>query len=163
MLSYKEKLKKPSRQLRHDMTDTERYLWSKLKMRQLNGYQFYRQKPIGNYIVDFYCPALKLVIEVDGSQHFYNDGLEHDKERDAYINSLGLKVLRFTNVEVLKNMQGVFDKIIEHMNEIPLVPPFPKWENKSSFKGKQITKINRKEKLINRGDNSLINKEKGKP
>jgi very-short-patch-repair endonuclease len=137
MLSYRENLKKPSRQLRHSMTDTERFLWSKLKMKQLNGYQFYRQKPIGNYIVDFYCPSAKMVIEVDGSQHFYKDGLEHDKERDAYINSLGLTVLRFTNIEVLTNMQGVFDKIIDNMNEIPLVPPFPKWENKPYFKRKE--------------------------
>jgi very-short-patch-repair endonuclease len=153
MLSYRENLKKPSRQLRHSMTDTERFLWSKLKMKQLNGYQFYRQKPIGNYIVDLYCPSAKMVIEVDGSQHFYDDGLEHDKERDAYINSLGLKVLRFTNIEVLTNMQGVFDKIIENMNEIPLVPPFPKWENKPSFK--------HKEELIIRKGISINSKEKG--
>ena len=153
MLSYRENLKKPSRQLRHSMTDTERFLWSKLKMKQLNGYQFYRQKPIGNYIVDFYCPSAKMVIEVDGSQHFYKDGLEHDKERDAYINSLGLTVLRFTNIEVLTNMQGVFDKIIANMNEIPLVPPFPKWENKPPFK--------RKEELIIRKGISINNKEKG--
>ncbi|MFA5604419.1 MAG: DUF559 domain-containing protein [Dehalococcoidales bacterium] len=131
MLSYRENLKKPSRKLRHKMTNTERYLWSKLKMKQLNGYQFYRQKPIGNYIVDFYCPSAKMVIEIDGSQHFYDDGLEHDKERDAYINNLGLKALRFTSVDVLKNLEGVIDKILENMNEIPLVPPFPKWENKS--------------------------------
>ena len=131
MLSYRENLKKPSRKLRHKMTNAERYLWSKLKMKQLNGYQFYRQKPIGNYIVDFYCPSAKMVIEIDGSQHFYDDGLEHDKERDAYINNLGLKALRFTSVDVLKNLEGVIDKILENMNEIPLVPPFPKWENKS--------------------------------
>jgi len=131
MLSYRENLKKPSRKLRHKMTNTERYLWSKLKMKQLNGYQFYRQKPIGNYIVDFYCPSAKMVIEIDGSQHFYDDGLEHDKERDAYFNNLGLKALRFTSVDVLKNLEGVIDKILENMNEIPLVPPFPKWENKS--------------------------------
>ncbi len=154
MLYYRENLKKPSRQLRHNMTDTERYLWSKLKNKQLNGYQFYRQKPIGNYIVDFYCPSAKMVIEVDGSQHYYDDGLEHDKERDAYINRLGLKVLRFTNIEVLKNMQGVFDKIVEHMNEIPLVPPFPKWENKSYFKRKETLNIR---KVI-----YLNNKEKDK-
>ena len=131
MLSYRENLKKPSRKLRHKMTNTERYLWSKLKMKQLNGYQFYRQKPIGNYIVDFYCTSAKMVIEIDGSQHFYDDGLEHDKERDAYFNNLGLKALRFTSVDVLKNLEGVIDKILENMNEIPLVPPFPKWENKS--------------------------------
>ena len=70
MLSYKDKLKKPSRQLRSDMTDAEIYLWSKLKNKQLDGYQFYRQKPIGNYIVDFYCPAAKMVIEVDGRTAF---------------------------------------------------------------------------------------------
>jgi very-short-patch-repair endonuclease len=73
MLSYEENLKKPSRQLRHNMTNTERFLWSKLKMKQLNGYQFYKQKPIGNYIVDFYCPAAKMVIEVDGGQHFSDE------------------------------------------------------------------------------------------
>jgi len=123
------------------MTDAEIHLWSRLKNKQLNGYQFYRQKPIGNYIVDFYCPATKMVIEVDGGQHFYEDGIERDKERDVYINSLGLKVLRFTNVEVLKNMQEVIDSIIENMNQIPLVPPFPKWENKSSFlKGNKLLK-----------------------
>jgi len=144
------------------MTDAEIHLWSRLKNKKLNGYQFYRQKPIGNYIVDFYCPATKMVIEVDGGQHFYDDGIERDKERDVYINSLGLKVLRFTNVEVLKNMQGVIDSIIENMNQILLVPPFPKWENKSSFKGKQITEINRKEKLINKNGASLNDKEKDK-
>jgi very-short-patch-repair endonuclease len=157
MLSYKAKLKRPSRKLRSDMTDAEIYLWSKLKNKQLDGYQFYRQKPIGNYIVDFYCPTTKLVIEVDGGQHFDDDGITRDNERDGYINSLGLKVLRFTNIEVLKNMQGVIDSIIDNMNQIPLSPPFPKWENKSSSNGKQIIKIKREDKYSN--SNNTIEKE----
>jgi very-short-patch-repair endonuclease len=77
------------------MTDAEKRLWSKLRLKQLNGYQFYRQIVIGNYIVDFCTPALKLVIEVDGSQHYSDEGLQSDKIRDKYLQGCGLKVLRF--------------------------------------------------------------------
>ncbi|MGD1118473.1 MAG: DUF559 domain-containing protein, partial [Dehalococcoidales bacterium] len=82
MEPYSKKLKERSRQLRDNMTDAERSLWSKLRMRQLQGLIFYRQKPIGGYIVDFYCPKAKLVIEVDGGQHFTAEGVEYDKARD---------------------------------------------------------------------------------
>jgi very-short-patch-repair endonuclease len=66
MLNYNKTLKEFSRNLRHNMTDAERLLWSKIRGKQLKGYQFYRQKPIGNYIVDFYCPKANIVIELDG-------------------------------------------------------------------------------------------------
>ncbi len=128
MLLYNEKLKQPSRQLRNNMTDAERYLWAKIRMKQLKGYQFYRQKPIGDYIVDFFCPRAKLVIEVDGGQHASNETAQYDKIRDEYMRSLGLRVLRFTNTEVMVNIEGVIERIVE---EIPLSPPFPKGENQT--------------------------------
>jgi len=116
MLPYSGNLKQHSRQLRENMTDAERHLWAKIRMKQLKGYQFYRQKPIGDYIVDFFCPRAKLVIEVDGSQHFSDEMIEYDRIRDEYLSSLGLRVLRFTNTEVLTHIDGVVERIEE---EIP--------------------------------------------
>jgi len=81
----------------------------------LKGYKFYRQKVIGNYIVDFYCPRAKLVIELDGGQHFMDEGIERDKERDRYLSSLGLKVLRFTDKEVINELSSVLEKIYENL------------------------------------------------
>jgi len=73
----------------------------------------YRQKPIGNYIVDFYCPKRKLVVEADGSQHFEKQGKEYDAERSAFLTSLGLQILRFDNYEILTNVDGVLERILE--------------------------------------------------
>jgi very-short-patch-repair endonuclease len=84
-------------------------------MKQLNGYQFYRQRIIGDYIVDFFCPGAKLVIEVDGGQHYSGKAVEADKIRDDYMRNFGLKVLRFTDTDVLKNVEGVVESIIENM------------------------------------------------
>ena len=106
MLPYNRNLKQYSRQLRDNMTDAERHLWASIRMRQIKGYQFYRQKPIGDYIVDFFCPKAKLIIEVDGSQHFVNETIEYDRIREEYVSSLGLRVLRFTNTDVLKHVEG---------------------------------------------------------
>jgi len=97
------------------MTDCEKLLWSKIRRKQLKGYKFYRQKVIGNYIVDFYCPRAKLVIELDGGQHFMDEGIERDKERDRYLSSLGLKVLRFTDKEVINELSSVLEKIYENL------------------------------------------------
>ena len=97
------------------MTDAEKRLWSKVRLRQLKGYQFFRQRVIGNYIVDFYCPGAKLVIEVDGSQHYLEDGAAADRKREGYLNRRGLKVLRFTDTEVLKNIEGVIENLLENM------------------------------------------------
>ena len=129
MLPYNVNLKQLSRQLRENMTDAERYLWAKIRMKQLKGYQFYRQKPIGDYIVDFFCPRAKLVVEIDGSQHFSDEMAEYDRIRDEYIRSLGLRVLRFTNTNVLTHIEGVVENIIENVgDEIPLSPPLRKGE-----------------------------------
>jgi len=130
MLSYNQKLKEISRQLRENMTDAEMHLWAKIRMRQLQGYQFYRQKPVGDYVVDFYCPRAKLAIEIDGSHHLVGETMEYDRIRDDYLSSLGLRVLRFTNTDVLTHTEGVLEKIEE---EIPLSPPFSKGEENFSL------------------------------
>ena len=118
MLPYNKNLKGYSQQLRKPMTDAERRLWAEIRMQQLMGYQFYRQKPVGDYIVDFFCPRAKLVIEVDGSQHFSDDRTEYDRIRDEYISSLGLRVLRFNNNDVLTNIDGVVERILESLEEL---------------------------------------------
>ncbi|MBI4303946.1 MAG: DUF559 domain-containing protein [Chloroflexi bacterium] len=127
MLPYNRDLKQRSRQLRENMTDAEKHLWAKIRMKQLRGYQFYRQKPIGEYIVDFSCPRAKLVVEIDGSQHFVDDMTEYDRVRDEHLRSLGLRVLRFTNTDVLMHIEGVIESI---SSEIPLSPPLRKGENR---------------------------------
>ena len=97
------------------MTDAERRLWAKLRRKQLKGCQFYRQKIIGNYIVDFYCPKARLVVEVDGSQHYSAKMLEADKQRDDYLRANALTVIRFSDLEVLKNLDGVVERILEFL------------------------------------------------
>ena len=97
------------------MTDAERRLWSKVRMNQLNGYRFYRQKPLGAFIADFYCPKAKLVIEIDGGQHFEKVKAAHDEVRNGYMEKLGLKVIRFTDTEVLKNIEGVIETILQNL------------------------------------------------
>jgi very-short-patch-repair endonuclease len=86
-------------------------LWSKIRGKQLKGFQFYRQKIIGNYIADFYCSKLKLVIEVDGGQHYSTNGLEKDRLRDDYMTTSGITVLRFSDREVLENTESVLEEI----------------------------------------------------
>ncbi len=116
MLSYNKKLKKYSRKLREGTTDAERLVWSRIRRKQLKGYQFYRQKTIGNYIVDFYCPKANLIIELDGGQHYSDEGIAKDGKRDAYMVSLGLKVLRFSDRDVFRNLNGIIEKIWEGLN-----------------------------------------------
>ena len=111
MQPYNKYLKLPSRDLRNNMTDAEQLLWRKLRRKQILGLQFYRQKPILNFIVDFYCPAANLVIECDGSQHFAVEGLEADRVRDQALAQLGLKVLRFDNRQILTEIDAVVEQI----------------------------------------------------
>ena len=111
MLRYNKDLKSFSQQLRKNMTDTERRLWSRIRGKQFKGCQFYRQKTIGDYIVDFYCPSAKMVIELDGGQHYSEEGQEKDKIRDKYLTDNGLQVLRFSDRDVFENMEGVLEKV----------------------------------------------------
>ncbi len=111
MLPYNPKLKQSSRRLRSNLTDAERLLWMRVRGRQLLDVQFYRQKPLGEYIVDSYAPRARLVVEVDGGQHFDPAQMRYDARRTRYLSGLGLKVLRFTNVEVLTELNGVMEQI----------------------------------------------------
>ena len=129
MLPYNKNLKGPARTLRRGMTDAEQALWFHLRRKQILGIQFYRQKPIGPYIVDFYAPSVKLVIEADGSQHLEDANREYDAVRDAFLKEYGLLVLRFDNRQVLTETAAVMEEIIrvcEDRHQIPLNPPFPK-------------------------------------
>ena len=111
MQPYNKNLKQASRDLRNNMTDAEQLLWHRLRRKQILGLQFYRQKPILNFIVDFYCPAANLVIECDGGQHYTAEGLEADRARDQALAQLGLNVLRFDNRQILTEIDGVVEKI----------------------------------------------------
>jgi very-short-patch-repair endonuclease len=115
MLPFNRKLKPLARNLRRNMTDAEQLIWSKVRRKQISDCQFYRQKNIGNYIVDFYCPKAKLIVEIDGGQHYENDGIKKDLERDQYFQTLGFTVLRFSDIDVLKNVNGVVERIQEHL------------------------------------------------
>lgn len=129
MLDYHHNMKKPSRELRMNMTHAEQALWARLRRKQLHEIQFYRQKPIGPYIVDFYGPAAGLVIEIDGSQHYEPEYLPKDAERDQYLAENGLKVLRFSNVQVLNETDSVVVEIagmIQDRLGNPPRPPLPK-------------------------------------
>jgi very-short-patch-repair endonuclease len=122
MLDYNRTLKEPSRNLRNNMTDAERLLWSRLRCKQLLGVQFYRQKPIGNFIVDFFAPAAKLVIEVDGCQHLEAEHQASDELRDEFLAERGLLVLRFDNRQVLLGTDAVVARILDFVRE-RLNPP----------------------------------------
>ena len=115
MLYYNIKLKNRARELRNNQTDAEKLLWQKLRGQQLRGFRFYRQRIIGNYIVDFYCPNAKIVIELDGSHHYKDNQKEYDQERDHYLNTEGFKVLRYSNLEISKNLDGIILDILNNM------------------------------------------------
>ena len=102
--------------LRKNQTDAEKLLWNKLRNKQVNGYKFFRQYGIGSYIVDFYCPTLKFVIEVDGGQHYDEEVMQYDVRRFGFLNELGIKVIRFSNLDVLGSIDNVCEKIL---NELP--------------------------------------------
>ena len=111
MLSYDKQLKALSQHLRKDKTDAENRLWLKLRRKELKGYTFYRQKIIGKYIVDFYCPKANLVIELDGGQHYSEIGQAKDRIRDDALREMGIKVLRFSDRDVFENIGGVMEGI----------------------------------------------------
>ena len=99
-----------ARELRHTMTPAEKVLWHELRTNKLNGLHFRRQQIADGYIVDFYCHATTLIIEVDGDIH--NQQVEYDAERDAHLISRGFKILRFTNIEVMNNLPSVLERIL---------------------------------------------------
>ena len=108
-LPYNPQLVARAREMRKNPTVAERKLWGYLRNFPV---KFWRQKPINNFIVDFYCPKLKLVIEVDGDSHFTDSGLVYDEERTRVLEGYGLRVIRFTNDEVVQNFEGVCEQIM---------------------------------------------------
>ncbi|AFZ51002.1 endonuclease domain-containing protein [Dactylococcopsis salina] len=122
-LPYNRKLVSRAKELRKNMTVAEQKLWKNYL--KTFPYRVYRQRPIENFIVDFYCPKLKLVIEIDGDSHYQENAQSYDKERTQILQTYGLKVIRFQNDEVLDNFAGVVN-FIEGM--IPPSPPYKRGE-----------------------------------
>jgi very-short-patch-repair endonuclease len=122
-----------AKHLRENPTDAERRLWRSLRVKQLGDLRLRRQQPIGPYIVDFYCSAAKLIVELDGDQHGIDKNIAYDADRTLWLEERGYKVLRFSNVEVLK---GNVTDVIWHEAESRL--PLPEWPSavRPSLKGR---------------------------
>ncbi len=104
------------------MPEPEVLMWSKLRAKRLLGQRFRRQHSIGHYVVDFYCPGLRLAVEIDGDSHFQPGIEEQDRRRQAFIESFGVQFLRFTNQEVTRNLNevlAVIGRFVEERNPLP--------------------------------------------
>ena len=126
MTSYRSPNNRPElkdyrKQLRSNLTSAEATLWKYLKRKQLVGRKFRRQFSVESYIIDFYCPAEKLAVELDGAHHFTEEGLLYDEERTKVLNAHGIKVIRFENVEVFNALEAVLHAIKNNF----LHPPDP--------------------------------------
>lgn len=116
-LPYNKKLTTLARENRNNPTAAENRIWQKvLRMRQFAACKFLRQKPVGGYIVGFYCAGLQLVIEIDGDSHA--ETAEYDAERTRYLGSLGLRVIRFSNNDVMQNIEGVYEELSKTITAI---------------------------------------------
>ena len=123
-LLYNKNLKEKARQLRYTMTKAEAYLWKyALRAGQMKGYTFNRQRAILNYIADFCCKKLKLVIEVDGYTHLLEQTIEKDMNKQNALENAGFTVLRFTDTKVLKNINQVKQNIWDKVEELETAPP----------------------------------------
>ena len=111
------------KKLRNELSRAEAVLWREIRGEKLAGYKFRRQHSVGPFVMDFYCPERKLAVEVDGDSHFLEGKELYDKEREEYINSFGIKILRFTNSEVFKSLESVVEKIRELFRTPPPTPP----------------------------------------
>lgn len=109
IIPYNPELKELAKELRRNMTLSEVLLWNELKQKQMLGFDFDRQRPIGNYIVDFYCKELSLAIEIDGKSHF--NKYDYDEKRQGELEKLGIKILRFEDIKVKRDMLNVLREI----------------------------------------------------
>ena len=128
IIPYNPKLKELARQLRNDSTKTEIFLWLKLKGKQMYGYDFHHQKPIDNYILDFFCYELMLGIEVDGYSHQFLEVYNKDRIKEKRMNDFGITVLRFSDDEVLNEMENVLRAIEYYIFEYEKHTPSPSQE-----------------------------------
>ncbi len=117
IIPYNPKLKILARQLRNDSTKSEIILWKHLKGKQMKGYDFHRQKPIDNYIVDFFCYELMLAIELDGYSHILEEVIEKDEMKEKSLNKFGINVLRFQDEEVFHDIENVIREIEGYIGE----------------------------------------------
>ena len=115
IIHYNPVLKEKARKLRNNSTFGEILLWNYLKRKQMKGYDFHRQKPIDNYIVDFFCNELYLAIEIDGESHYGNES--RDERRQKKLEKLGVQFLRFDDLEVVHNLDGVLKRIERWIDE----------------------------------------------
>jgi very-short-patch-repair endonuclease len=113
---YNPKLTQRAKELRKNATFSERLLWKRLRGRQLLGYQFMRQKPIDNFIVDFYCNKLHLVIEIDGQTH--NGKVDYDKEREKRLKVMGLTVIRFDGYYIINHLEDALEYLILEIKKL---------------------------------------------
>ena len=104
-------LKDRRRELRHDQTDDEKAFWAHVRNRQFYGMKFFRQYSVGPYILDFYCPSIKVAVELDGGQHALDENREYDSARSEYLNAHGIEVVRFWNNEVLQEIESVLERL----------------------------------------------------
>lgn len=111
-LSTREKRKN----LRKEQTEVEKILWQKLRAKRFFNLKFFRQYGIGEYIADFYCPEMKIVIELDGSQHYTEEGKEYDKAREGFMEACGIKTFRFSNRDIVDNLDSVLEEIYNSLN-----------------------------------------------
>jgi very-short-patch-repair endonuclease len=128
IILYNPKLKEYARELRNNSTEAEIYLWLKLKSKQIYGYDFHRQKPIDNYILDFFCHELMLGIEVDGYSHELIEVYKKDVIKERKMNELGISILRFTDYQVKKDMINVLRAIEYFIFEFEKHTPNPSQE-----------------------------------
>jgi very-short-patch-repair endonuclease len=126
------RLRSNARALRRNSTDAERILWSEVRDHRLNGAGFRRQVAIGNYIADFVCHGAKLVIELDGGQHFSEEGERADAARSAAIEAEGFKVLRLSNYDVMTNRAGVLETIVAAIVARAPTPTLPRKRGRES-------------------------------
>ncbi|BAY84884.1 hypothetical protein NIES267_43820 [Calothrix parasitica NIES-267] len=116
---YNKKSEKDKRRkLRQDIVKAEKIIWNRIRNRQIEDCKFRRQYSVDKFVIDFYNPILKLAIEIDGESHFQEGAAEYDKERQIYIESLGITFVRFTNNDVYENLDGVLESIAMKVREL---------------------------------------------
>ncbi|AFZ48398.1 protein of unknown function DUF559 [Cyanobacterium stanieri PCC 7202] len=114
-------VREAAKRLRHQLTPAEKALWERLRNKQVHGLKFRCQHPVGDFILDFYCPSIKLVIEIDGSYH--DDRQEYDQCRTEKLAEHGYRVIRFKNEEVLNNIDKVIIQISRYCDDLQSLAP----------------------------------------
>lgn len=108
--------------LRRNQTEPEKQFWNLVRNKQVRGLKFRRQHQVGKYIVDFYCPSVRLIVEIDGETHASEAGKLNDNIRTRFLQSHGYKVVRYTNREVIGNLDGVYQDLLKQLNPLPTSP-----------------------------------------